>query len=371
MHYARGLMLWIGMLWAATVYAQDVALIIGIADYPYCKKLESPVKDGQALAEILQERYGYTIRELYDDKASRREILNAIKQLAKESRKTGDASACGLNSVIIYYAGHGVQDELLNEGYWLPYDAQAEETGSQLANTELKKYLAAIRARQLLLVSDSCFSGLLLDRVEDKGRQHERAVSGERDNTSGTQNAHPGDGALCAGQKPQERGGKPVAQPGNCAAADAARPLRKLHLPMSRERPGSSGAGKSEAHLGLTSCVSQQGVFQSSAPGDYTIWVQPQGIDMKAQAKVTVKAKEAGGVVVTETDATRKLREMLFQQAESQYRGVQYAVAVQSYSEAIGYGLKSLALYQHRALCYESLCKWVEAIADYQAMLGL
>ncbi len=69
---------------------------------------------------------------------------------------------------------------MLKEGYWLPYDAQPQKIRTRLSNAELKKYLEEIATRQLLLVSDSCFSGTLLKRAEDIGDENPDAARIER-----------------------------------------------------------------------------------------------------------------------------------------------------------------------------------------------
>jgi flagellin-specific chaperone FliS len=75
-----------------------MALIIAIDEYQHCKKLETPVHDGEVLAQILREKYSYTVRELYNGEASGQAILDAIEKLAAESLQSK------WDSVIVYYA---------------------------------------------------------------------------------------------------------------------------------------------------------------------------------------------------------------------------------------------------------------------------
>lgn len=46
-------------------------------------------------------------------------------------------------------------------GYWIPIDASVKTAAGWISNTDISKRLSAISARQLILVSDSCFSGSL------------------------------------------------------------------------------------------------------------------------------------------------------------------------------------------------------------------
>lgn len=138
------------------LHADNVALIIGISRYANLKELHTPVNDGQFLAKILRENYGYEVRTLFDSQATRANIVQALKNLCKETK------ARPADSVLIYYAGHGAEDMELEEGYWLPYETQSEL--DHISHERLKIYLRAIRTRQMLLVADSCFSGKLIER---------------------------------------------------------------------------------------------------------------------------------------------------------------------------------------------------------------
>jgi hypothetical protein len=46
-------------------------------------------------------------------------------------------------------------------GYWIPVDASAKTAKGWVSNTDISKLLAAIPARQVMLISDSCYSGTL------------------------------------------------------------------------------------------------------------------------------------------------------------------------------------------------------------------
>jgi hypothetical protein len=51
--------------------------------------------------------------------------------------------------------------EDLRMGFWIPVDASVKTAKGWISNSDISKLLAAIPARQLILVSDSCFSGSL------------------------------------------------------------------------------------------------------------------------------------------------------------------------------------------------------------------
>jgi hypothetical protein len=46
-------------------------------------------------------------------------------------------------------------------GYWIPVDGSVKSPDNWISNTDISKFLKNIEAKQLILVSDSCFSGSL------------------------------------------------------------------------------------------------------------------------------------------------------------------------------------------------------------------
>jgi hypothetical protein len=70
------------------------------------------------------------------------------------------------DSVIVYYAGHGVVVPIadVETGFWLPADVDAELPSTWLANADIARLVAAVSAKQLMLVSDSCYSGTLVGK---------------------------------------------------------------------------------------------------------------------------------------------------------------------------------------------------------------
>ncbi|MFN9044142.1 MAG: YDG domain-containing protein [Betaproteobacteria bacterium] len=145
---------------ALPVIERKFALVIGINKYRDRRipELLSAVNDAQGVGRSLEQRFGYETEVLPD--ATREELLRALNRLAVEARP-GD-------SVVIYYAGHGVLLDDKQQGFWLPADADADQPASWMSNADINRLVGLIPARQLLLVSDSCFSGQLVgsERVQ-------------------------------------------------------------------------------------------------------------------------------------------------------------------------------------------------------------
>ena len=132
--------------------ARHIAVLFGNNDYTApIPELETPVADVSQTAEVLTRRYGFDARVLKN--ASKAQIIQALNQVASEATPE--------DSVLLFYAGHGYLMDDTNMGFWIPVDASVKTAANWISNTDISKLLAAIRARQLILVSDSCFSGSL------------------------------------------------------------------------------------------------------------------------------------------------------------------------------------------------------------------
>jgi hypothetical protein len=135
------------------------ALLIGINDYndPKIPDLETAVNDVTAMAKLLKERYGFQVKLLLNRKATREGIYRALRKLAS-SAKLDD-------SVLIYYAGHGDLDRTYDDGWWIPVDAKGGNPVTYLDNGQVQKAMRSMKARHVLLISDSCYSGTLFGQV--------------------------------------------------------------------------------------------------------------------------------------------------------------------------------------------------------------
>ena len=130
--------------------------VIGINSYINWPRLKTAVNDAKAVKDVLLRRYYFNksyVIELYDENATREKILGQLRSLAKKVRPE--------DSLVIYYAGHGYIDPITKEGKWIPVESGREETSAWISNHDVKNYLRtdAIKAKHILLVSDSCFSG--------------------------------------------------------------------------------------------------------------------------------------------------------------------------------------------------------------------
>ncbi len=130
------------------------ALFIGIDDYsePSMNDLDEPISDALRLYNTLVSNYIFDeefSRLLYNP--TRDQIIQALDKLASEITDN--------DNLLIFYAGHGLWDEQLEKGFWLPSDASAETRSKWFSNSNLRDYIGGIKSKHTLLITDACFSG--------------------------------------------------------------------------------------------------------------------------------------------------------------------------------------------------------------------
>ncbi|MDD4962604.1 MAG: caspase family protein [Gallionella sp.] len=132
---------------------RKIAVVIGNNAYqdPDIPSLNGAVRDADAISKILKEKMGYDVRLIHN--GTRADIVRTLNQVADE---TGSK-----DSVVVYYAGHGYQMEDTGMGYWIPSDGSTSSPANWISNADINKMLSSIPAKQMLIVSDSCFSGSL------------------------------------------------------------------------------------------------------------------------------------------------------------------------------------------------------------------
>lgn len=132
------------------------ALIVGIDNYKYVPPLETATRDATAVRDVLVERYGFRtdhVTVLLNEQATREGIEEALYRLGKQAGPT--------DSVFIYYAGHGQVDLESQRGFWVPVEGKAQSPSTFISNALIRDEIAAMKAKHVYLVADSCFSGTL------------------------------------------------------------------------------------------------------------------------------------------------------------------------------------------------------------------
>ncbi len=139
-----------------TRFGRYYALIVGVQDYDHMAPLKTPVSDAQAVADVLQRRYGFqtTLLTNPDYHVLAGELVKVLSNRSPE------------DNVLIYFAGHGELEG--KEGFWLPRDAD-QNRDSVLPNSLLVSAMSQYSGRTLLVIADSCFGAALAAPREISG----------------------------------------------------------------------------------------------------------------------------------------------------------------------------------------------------------
>ena len=131
------------------------ALLIAVQDYRSSEitRLDHPVQDAERLNNILVSSYTFQPAHVTLLKnPDRKTIFKAFESLRRTVRPQ--------DSLLVFFAGHGVWLEDMQQGFWLPRDASGMSDPSDwISNSTLRDYIKAIKARHVLLVADACFAG--------------------------------------------------------------------------------------------------------------------------------------------------------------------------------------------------------------------
>ncbi len=137
--------------------AQFHALFIGIEDYDRegVTPLDHPINDAHNLLSVLQAKYHFKDENtIFLRNPDRSAIIDSFDKLTKNVKVE--------DQVLIFYAGHGIWDQNMEQGYWLPVDASLDSKANWLSNSTIRDYLRGIKSKHTLLITDACFSGGIL-----------------------------------------------------------------------------------------------------------------------------------------------------------------------------------------------------------------
>ncbi|SMG48562.1 Caspase domain-containing protein [Marivirga sericea] len=136
--------------------SENFLFVVGINDYKYWPILYNAVDDANTITNLLIAKYGFeysNVKVLLNDQATSKNIYDELRALIEKVKP--------VDNLMIYYSGHGFYDELLNEGYWIPVNAEINAPGEYMSNSNLLKILNNINSMHTFLVVDACFSGSL------------------------------------------------------------------------------------------------------------------------------------------------------------------------------------------------------------------
>ncbi len=127
------------------------ALLIGNQKYEKLRGLNSPEADVSEIARVLSERYGFKVTTLVN--ATRYQMLTELNKLMEVLTEK--------DNLLIDYAGPGDIDPSTQSASWLPVDADPKNDSNWISSDDLTRKIGPMRARHVLVVADSCYSGVL------------------------------------------------------------------------------------------------------------------------------------------------------------------------------------------------------------------
>lgn len=137
-------------------------LVIAIDEYEHVRTLSNCVRDAEAFIEVLVNQYQFDARnitKLYNDKASRSEIVDTLDNLANDLTED--------DNLLIYFAGHGYYKRNTRTGFIVPVDGKTSRISTLIFNSQIRDYIFGMAVHHLFLLVDSCFSGELILRSTD------------------------------------------------------------------------------------------------------------------------------------------------------------------------------------------------------------
>lgn len=130
------------------------ALIIGNNAYRGNRRLKTAETDAVEIEAVLRTQYGFRTNLLLN--ATRQHVISALDAYRRNLHQG--------SSLLVYYAGHGVDDPEAGRAYWLPVDASEGDRSNWISADDITSTIKAIPARHVLIISDSCYSGKLVTR---------------------------------------------------------------------------------------------------------------------------------------------------------------------------------------------------------------
>lgn len=151
--------------------AKHYVLFFAGEKYLEWENLRNPGNDVNALAKELAGNYSF-ITEIVDN-PTRAQILLKLREYALKAYRQDD-------QLLIFFAGHGVFDEVFKEGYLVARDSRVDDLlkSTYLSYGELKTYIANLPCRHVFLTLDVCFGGTfdrniaLAPSVKLRGKQN-------------------------------------------------------------------------------------------------------------------------------------------------------------------------------------------------------
>ena len=143
-------------------YHGSVAFVVGIDNYSHgWGRLSAATSDAEKMAKALKAR-GFVVHELYDEKATFQGIISTLRKAAQTTGRD--------DRFLFFYSGHGYTKtsdwDGSTSGYLVPVEGVSGDITSYISVAQIRdEILSHCKAKHVMLIIDSCFSGTLLTRA--------------------------------------------------------------------------------------------------------------------------------------------------------------------------------------------------------------
>jgi hypothetical protein len=137
---------------AVAIDRKDYALLFATDKYDNWNDLVNPVFDAHSIAKELKDRYGFETEVV--ENATQDQVFVKLREYAQKNYKPQD-------QLFIFFAGHGVYDEVYGEGYVVASNSLANDQAktSYISHNRLRSIIDNIPCNHIFLAMDVCFGG--------------------------------------------------------------------------------------------------------------------------------------------------------------------------------------------------------------------
>lgn len=141
--------------------ARRLALVVGVDRYRELDDLPAAAVDARSMAQILEDRCDFEVNALLNP--SRDHFTRALTDLF------GDKSLTSEDTLLLYFAGHGVNDEDERSFYLAVGETELDypDTTAVTATT-IQSFLTNTYAKTKVVMLDCCFSGMIGDELRGR-----------------------------------------------------------------------------------------------------------------------------------------------------------------------------------------------------------
>lgn len=137
---------------AVMIDRKDYALLFATNRYDNWSDLVNPIFDAEAIGKILEEEYGFIVEIVKDE--NQNAVMTKLREYGQRKYKPQD-------QLFIFFAGHGVYDEVFGEGFVVAKNSEVNDVSknSYISHNRIRSNINNIPCEHIFLTMDVCFGG--------------------------------------------------------------------------------------------------------------------------------------------------------------------------------------------------------------------